>query len=430
MRIIRCQHCDALSEQQVKIKHGLSASCPCCEQKISKPDCLSLPGELALAVAALLFFIPAQHFSLISINLLGVELHTTVSSGAFDLITSFPIVAMLVMFCAVIAPLSYILAVFLAHIALRRHSHKLLFIATAALKNLRTWVMIDVFLVSLAVASLKVDDYTEIVPEPGLICFVLLQLSMTILLSRVSAERYWDEFTPVSRVDQDLTHVPLTATMGCSMCNLTQHNKQQRCLRCHNPISPRKEHSLQRTWALLIPAIVCIFPANLYSISILLSNGKQFEDTILSGVAMLINSGMYGIAAVIFTASIAVPIAKIVGLTYILACIHLKYQHGFRFRTKVYQFVHGIGKWSVMDLCVIAIMVSLLERGNLLGFTPGQGATAFALTVIFTLLATENLDSRLIWDVADQQRLAKYHRQHIDETINNKITDVQASHER
>ncbi len=107
---------------------------------------------------------------------------------------------------------------------------------------------------------------------------------------------------------------------------------------------------------------------------------------------------MTGIAIIIFTASIIVPVAKILGLGFILFCIHTRNRIYQRFEMKLYGIVQWIGKWSMMDLFVIALMVALIDRGQILDFTPGPGAVAFGLVVVLTMLAAESLDSRLIWD--------------------------------
>ena len=133
-------------------------------------------------------------------------------------------------------------------------------------------------------------------------------------------------------------------------------------------------------------------------ISILLSNGKRFEDTIFSGVAALIKSGMTGIAVIIFVASIVVPVAKIIGLSYILLAIKFKRRMFHRQRMMIYFVVKWVGKWSMMDLFVISIMMTLVDRGQLLDFTPGYGAVAFGFVVVSTMLAVENFDPRYIWD--------------------------------
>jgi paraquat-inducible protein A len=148
----------------------------------------------------------------------------------------------------------------------------------------------------------------------------------------------------------------------------------------------------------LIAASIAIIPENVIPISILLTNGKRLEDKIFSGVASLVKNGMPGTAVIIFVASIVVPAIKILGLGYILLSIQFKQKTRHRTRMNIYFAVKWIGKWSMMDLFVISIMMTLVDRGQILDFTPGYGAVAFAIVVILTMLTTESLDPRLIWD--------------------------------
>lgn len=115
------------------------------------------------------------------------------------------------------------------------------------------------------------------------------------------------------------------------------------------------------------------------------------------------NSDMLGIAIIIFIASIVVPVAKILGLAFILLTIQFKRSVNHLQRMKLYRFIQWIGKWSMMDLFVISIMVTLIDRDQLLDFTPGPGAIAFGVVVVLTMLAAESLDSRLIWDNYEQR---------------------------
>lgn len=413
MRVLKCTSCDLLLHN-IPITDGHNAFCPQCGARVIKPSSLSMNGEFALCLASLILFFPAQYFALISIDLFGVDLYSTVTNGSWALRKSYPFVGALVIFSACVAPLLYLLSVLGAHSALKTNNKPILYYSTFLIKHLHHWVMIDIFLVSLAVACFKVTEVATVTIGQGLVSFILLQIFIAILLPRVSPKRFWQLYAEKNQLTYDLTlsqtqlasaknNAELAADfLTCDLCKLTQARENTHCLRCEAKVTYRKPLSLQKTWALLISAIIFIFPANLYPISVIISNGRQLEDTIFSGVGLLVNQGMYGIALVIFTASIIVPVAKILCLIYLLMCIKLKINSGKKQRMKLYRFVSWIGKWSMMDLCVISLMVALLDRDNIVDFTPGPGAIAFGLVVVFTMFATENLDSRLIWDKYEQ----------------------------
>lgn len=144
--------------------------------------------------------------------------------------------------------------------------------------------------------------------------------------------------------------------------------------------------------------MVMLLPANLLPISILYVNGTRIEDTILSGVASLAQSGNLPIAAIVFIASIVVPFVKVAVLLFLLLGIQFRQVHHLVVRMRLLRLVTWIGRWSMLDLFVIALMMSLIDRDQLLSFTMGPAALYFGAAVFLTILAVEWLDSRLIWD--------------------------------
>ncbi|MEX5925107.1 paraquat-inducible protein A [Providencia hangzhouensis] len=188
-------------------------------------------------------------------------------------------------------------------------------------------------------------------------------------------------------------------SLTCTACHYTgPANWNGKCKRCHRPLHYREPYSLQKTWAALIAAMVLLFPANLMPISIFYLNGQRLEDTIYSGVVSLIDSGNWPIAVIVFIASILVPFIKIIIMILLLFSIHLKSNTDPILRMKLLRFVSWIGRWSMLDLFVIALMMTLVNRDQLMSFTMGPAALYFGSAVILTILAVEWLDSRLIWD--------------------------------
>lgn len=386
-----CHGCE-LPVDLTPVEQGKSAHCPRCNTHLYRGGSPSLSGNLAVAIACLLLFIPSHFFDFISIRLFGVMIPATLPSGVFTLFgEGFVLLSFLIIFCSSIAPLLVCGSVVTAHIALRFRSFSLLKYSLATISHLKPWVMIDVFLVSIAISCFKLQDYSDIYVGPGLIGLILLQVATILLVTRFSVRRYWEAYTPEDSLSLG------KKTLHCHKCHLSQPEGET-CVRCESPIHHRKPYAIQKTWAYLIAASVAIFPANLIPISILLTNGKRLEDTIFSGVASLVNSGMTGIAVIIFVASIVVPVAKILGLSYLLLAIQFKRKIYHKHRMSIYFVIKWIGRWSMMDLFVISIMMTLVDRGQVLDFTPGYGAVAFGVVVVLTMLAAESMDPRLIWD--------------------------------
>lgn len=175
----------------------------------------------------------------------------------------------------------------------------------------------------------------------------------------------------------------------------------QLCGRCGAHLHARRPDSLRRTWALLITSALMYIPANVLPIMTVYSLGKGQADTIMSGVIELINYGMAPIALVVFVASILVPTFKLVGLGLLLYSIQRKQPMSARQRGMMYRFIEWIGRWSMLDIFVITILVALVKFGNLASIEAGFGAVAFCSVVILTMLAAVSFDPRLIWDNTD-----------------------------
>ncbi len=184
----------------------------------------------------------------------------------------------------------------------------------------------------------------------------------------------------------------------CHVCCKMAPAEQHQCPRCGAALHLRKPDSLQRTLALLITAGVLYVPANLFPIMITEQLGNSEESTILGGVVLLIELGSVPIAAVIFVASVMVPLAKFLALFYLVWSVHARHPASGRQRSVLYRLTELIGKWSMVDVFVVAIQVALVHLGGLLVIKPGIAALSFAGVVIVTMLAAHSFDPRLIWD--------------------------------
>ncbi|MBP1127592.1 MULTISPECIES: paraquat-inducible protein A [Pseudomonas] len=173
---------------------------------------------------------------------------------------------------------------------------------------------------------------------------------------------------------------------------------EQTCTRCGALIHPRRPNSLTRTWALLITAAILYIPANLLPIMTVNSLGQGEPSTIMAGVIQLVQHGMFPIAAVVFIASILVPTFKLVGIGLLLFSVQRHQPLSAQQRIVMYRFIEFIGRWSMLDIFVIAILVAVVNFGRLASVEANLGAAAFASVVILTMLAAVTFDPRLIWD--------------------------------
>jgi len=198
--------------------------------------------------------------------------------------------------------------------------------------------------------------------------------------------------------------------MSCHACHQLSRipagatNGQAICPRCEAQIHLRKPNSISRTWALLIAAYILYIPANLLPVMTVISFGKGEADTILSGVKELIHAGMLPIALLVFFASIMVPVTKLLVLTYLLLSVQYKSRWRPRERTFLYRITEVVGRWSMIDIFMISILIALVKLEAVATIEPGAGAISFAAVVIITMFAAMGFDPRLIWDKMREHR--------------------------
>ncbi|CAB1061021.1 Paraquat-inducible protein A [Olavius sp. associated proteobacterium Delta 1] len=205
--------------------------------------------------------------------------------------------------------------------------------------------------------------------------------------------------------------IPFTARnasqISCHSChllcriNFSKIGKSLVCPRCGSTLHQRKPNSLKRTWALVLAAIIFYIPANLLPVTVVISFGKAQADTIMSGVIYFIASGMWPIALVIFVASILVPMLKLIILTFLLITVQRKSAWRPKDRTRLYRLTEAVGRWSMVDIYVVTILVALVNLGNLATIKAGPGAGFFAAVVVITMFAAMSFDPRLIWDAKE-----------------------------
>ncbi|WP_043307345.1 paraquat-inducible protein A [Pseudomonas sp. ML96] len=184
----------------------------------------------------------------------------------------------------------------------------------------------------------------------------------------------------------------------CHKLEYLREGEEQHCTRCGAHLHERRPNSIARTWALLITAAILYLPANMLPIMTVSMLGKGTPATIMEGVVELIHADMLPIALVVFVASILVPTFKLVGIALLLYSVQRRQPMSARQRILMYRFIEWIGRWSMLDIFVIAILVALVNFGNLASIEAGMGATAFCTVVILTMLAAVTFDPRLIWD--------------------------------
>jgi paraquat-inducible protein A len=196
--------------------------------------------------------------------------------------------------------------------------------------------------------------------------------------------------------------------VACHACTLVcQHvagaEFASRCPRCGTSLHRRKPDSVARTWALVVAAAILYIPANLLPIMETSSLFDSQEDTILSGVIFLWKSGSWMVASIVFTASIVVPMFKLIALALLLISVQRRTAWRPEQRTKLYRLVDFVGRWSMLDIYVVTVLVGLVQLQTLAFIRAGPASVAFGGVVVLTMFAALTFDPRLIWDSASNQ---------------------------
>lgn len=200
---------------------------------------------------------------------------------------------------------------------------------------------------------------------------------------------------------------PVTAReaglLSCHVCGQLARSprapqQRLRCPRCDAPMHLRRPASITTTWALLVASMLLYIPANLLPMMTTASLMGSQEDTIMSGVVFLWASGSWPLALVVFFASVMVPLLKILALIYLTASVQSRSRRRLMQRARLYRLVEFVGRWSMLDIYVITILVALVQFQGLATIQAGPAAVAFGAVVVLTMFAAMSFDPRLIWD--------------------------------
>lgn len=190
--------------------------------------------------------------------------------------------------------------------------------------------------------------------------------------------------------------------VSCLVCRAVHPKHNRDCDRCGAKLESRKWLSLQRTWAFLLVGVFAYVPANMLPIMETKWLGGSSNDTIMSGVIALFDSGSIFVAVVVFVASVIIPVSKFIIIIGLALTLQLGWRWSEHAMHRLHTITELIGRWSMIDVFVVAVLVSLIQLGVFLSITPGAGIVSFAFSVVFTMLAATSIDTRLLWDAQNQ----------------------------
>jgi len=385
---------------------GTSARCARCPTILRRVSRHRLDHIIALVAAALVLLAVMCATSLMSVETAGIRHVADLFSGPEELVRrSMGPLAAVVLFVTVLAPLGRLAGgLYVLIRAHERHPPRHLRRVFALAERLRPWSMIEVFLFGVFVAYVKLGDLVTIGLAAGVYALFALTIVLVWIDSALDRETVWERLDHQDRPDA-VPRGGIAGAIGCETCGLVSAPGpgHRRCPRCEGALHPRRPNSVQRTWALVIAAAILYIPANYYPVLTVVQLGAGQPSTILGGVEELIAARQYPLAALVFSASIAVPMLKLIGLSAMLIATQTRRAGWLRDRTRLYHVVRFIGRWSMIDIFMESLLGALVVFGAVITIEPGVGALAFCAVVILTMFAAETFDPRLMWDAASSR---------------------------
>jgi paraquat-inducible protein A len=396
-----CHECGQRHYHQ-PIELGETARCTRCGTVLYRNRRVAFDKSLAFTLAATIMFVIANSFPFLGFGFPGEIRDTTLISGSLQLYQDGDAaLAFIVFFTSVVAPgVQLLLLLYLLIPLYLGYKPRDIPDALKFALHMGYWGMMDVFMLGILVSAVKLGDMATLVVGPALLAFLLLIFLLAGARSAFDSERVW---AMVRLPDQFKSTGKVSRFLECHVCHLDvpvadKPRKKLKCPRCLTSLHYRKPDSLQRTWALVLAALVCYVPANVLPIMKTTSVGTVQFDTIMSGIIYLINHDSWPLALIVFLASVMVPLLKIGTLIYLLVSVQMHSQLRPKERTQFYRWAELVGKWSMVDIFVVTTLVALVQMGNLANISAGPGALFFCAVVILTMFAAMAFDPRLIWD--------------------------------
>jgi paraquat-inducible protein A len=443
--LLACPDC-GLWQRCAGVPAGYHAECHRCRKVLARPTSHGLDASLALVASALLLWIPACFEPFLRVSADGAVRLSALTSGVTDLwVGGYPSLAVVVAAFSIVIPWAYLLLLtsVLAGMRLRRaqtpapdEGPSPLGILYRWALALRPWAMIEVYLLGACVAYSRIEKVA--VASVGIAGWCLMGAAMLMFLADVALDdaAIWHALpfrrskvqaaptvgaptaptaaAPTAaappRPASAPSSAPATSARGglrptCTVCDLAAPAARpgDRCPRCHARLAIRKPKAIARTWALVLCGFLLFIPANLLPVLTIEQFGRSQPSTILGGVIELVHYGLWPLAAIVFMASIFIPLAKLCGLSWNL---FLTQRGSARFlvgRTRLHRAIEHVGRWSNIDVFMVSILVALVQFGELTRVRVQNGMIAFAAVVIVTMIASKCFDSRLMWDSAGEQ---------------------------
>ena len=403
---IICHDCDLIQKKPDASAVG-TLRCVQCDAVLQKTGNGNTDTTLALVLAGIILFILINSFPFLTFRMSGQLQETTLITGIemFFIQGWWPI-GLLVFLATILAPGLHLLGLLYILLPLKLGLKVpgvpwIMRIIT----GFQPWSMVEIFMLGILVTVVKLSNDGEISAGISLFAFMAFTFVQAAIFHTFNPRLIWEkcEISTNRKLDKVNRDADL---IQCHICGLLCPNEKKEnffCQRCGARIHKRKQNSVSRTWALILTAVIFYIPANVLPITNIISFGDYTTDTILSGVIYFIKTGMWPLALIIFTASIFVPMLKLIILSFLLISVQLKTTWRQKDRTRIYRITEAIGRWSMVDIFAITVLIALVNMGAIATVRVEPAALYFAAVVVITIFAAMAFDPRLIWDTEKKQ---------------------------
>lgn len=402
-----CPDCGLLSVAP-EAACGMAVICPRCYRVLRRWRSHSLDYILACYAAGLIFCAVLLAAPFIHIMLYGRFQDTTLWTGAevLDQQQLLPL-AWVVLATTLIMPLIRLVLMNMVLVGIRLETCPVYLVRLfRLLRHIAPWAMLEVYLLGVLVAYTRLHAMAFVQVDIAVyaLCGAIILTSAADV--SLDHEEIWQKLKRGGQATTDMLNNALRPLLGCHECFYASNIAPgQRCPRCNARVHRRKRHSTQHSWAYMLGAFVLYIPANAFPMMDITKLGRTWSYTITGGMLELNNAGFLPLAILVFVASIVIPLFKLLALLYILVTAKLGIRGHLVWRMRLYRLIRFIGRWSMVDVFMLSIMVGLVQFGRLAQVTSGIGALCFAAVVVLTMLAVESFDIRLMWDAAGKNQL-------------------------
>lgn len=407
-----CSQCDALFSQ-VRLRPSERVLCSRCGHELFREARRRYHALLPIVITALITFLLCNLFPIVEIQIRGLSRQTTLYESTWVLWQDGRHLAALMVFLPTIAfPALELSLMFFVLWYLRLGQRPPGFSrAIRFIQHIRPWGMLEVFMLGVVASLVKLASMATLVPGIALWSFAAMTVLVAIIISFNPSWLWLHPAVEAGSAPPAQTRVTVSAKtaaptanetglLSCKACNAIWPLSLdgEACPRCEARLRARQPNSLAYCWAFLLAAVALYGPANLLPVMVTGTLLGEQYNTIIGGVIYLWRSGSYLVAGVVFAASVVIPLFKLGALLFLTISVQCRMQRWAAERTRLYRMVEVVGRWSMVDVFVVALLASLVQMGALATVRPEAGVAAFGAVVILTMFASHYFDPRLIWD--------------------------------